>query len=110
MAALVAESESRLADTPGIGAVTAARLLGRTGNPTRFPAASAFAQYAGTAPIEIASAERARHRLSRRGAASSTRHSTPWRSRRSACPARGVTPTTRPSSPKERPFEKHNAA
>ncbi|MER5689466.1 transposase [Streptomyces sp. NPDC002205] len=39
MAALVAESESRLTDTPGIGAVTAARLLGRTGNPTRFPAA-----------------------------------------------------------------------
>ncbi|GAA0969588.1 IS110 family transposase [Actinocorallia libanotica] len=67
MAALVAESESRLTDTPGIGAVTAARLLGRTGNPTRFPTASAFAQYAGTAPIEIASADRARHRLSRRG-------------------------------------------
>ncbi|MFF1571081.1 IS110 family transposase [Streptomyces sp. NPDC058293] len=67
MAALVAESESRLTDTPGIGAVTAARLLGRTGNPTRFPTAGAFAQYAGTAPIEIASADRARHRLSRRG-------------------------------------------
>ncbi|MEV4418303.1 IS110 family transposase, partial [Catellatospora sp. NPDC049609] len=67
MAALVAESQSRLTDTPGIGAVTAARLLGRTGNPTRFPTASAFAQYAGTAPIEIASAERARHRLSRLG-------------------------------------------
>ncbi|MCX4871036.1 transposase [Streptomyces sp. NBC_00257] len=47
--------------------MTAARLLGRTGNPNRFPTASAFAQYAGTAPIEIASADRARHRLSRRG-------------------------------------------
>ncbi|WP_405720575.1 IS110 family transposase [Streptomyces sp. NBC_00046] len=67
MASLVTESESRLTDTPGIGAVTAARLLGRTGNPNRFPTASAFAQYAGTAPIEIASADRARHRLSRRG-------------------------------------------
>ncbi|MFF3405140.1 IS110 family transposase [Streptomyces sp. NPDC002742] len=67
MAALVAESESRLTDTPGIGAVTAARLLGRTKNPTRFATAGAFAQYAGTAPIEIASAERSRHRLSRRG-------------------------------------------
>ncbi|MEU8718527.1 transposase [Streptomyces sp. NPDC048663] len=55
MAALVAETESRLTDTPGIAAITAARLLGRTGNPTRFPTAGAFAQYAGTAPIEIAS-------------------------------------------------------
>ncbi|MFF4896604.1 transposase, partial [Streptomyces sp. NPDC001068] len=67
MAALVTESGSRLTDTPGIAAITAARLLGRTGNPTRFPTASAFAQYAGTAPIEIASAGRAHHRLSRRG-------------------------------------------
>ncbi|MFI0966516.1 transposase [Streptomyces sp. NPDC021080] len=67
MAALVAKSGSRLPDTPGIAAITAARLLGRTGNPTRFPTASAFAQYAGTASIEIASAGRARHRLSRRG-------------------------------------------
>ncbi|MFI7405961.1 transposase [Streptomyces sp. NPDC049541] len=41
--------------------------LGRTGNPTHFPTASAFAQYACTAPIEIASADRARHRLARRG-------------------------------------------
>ncbi|MER6692910.1 IS110 family transposase [Streptomyces minutiscleroticus] len=47
--------------------MTAARLLGRTKNPTRFPTAGAFAQYAGTAPIEIASADRVRHRLSRRG-------------------------------------------
>ncbi|MEU2738699.1 transposase [Streptomyces sp. NPDC007095] len=45
----------------------AARLLGRTGNPTRLPTAGAFAQYAGTAPIKIASADRARHRLSTRG-------------------------------------------
>ncbi|MCD9146046.1 transposase [Streptomyces albireticuli] len=67
MASLVTESGSRLTDTPGIGAVTAARLLGRTGKPTRFPTSSAFAQYAGTAPIEIASADRARHRLSQRG-------------------------------------------
>ncbi|MFF7988086.1 transposase [Streptomyces sp. NPDC007901] len=67
MAALVAESGSRMTDTPGIAAITAARLLGRTGNPSRFPTASAFAQYAGTARIEIASAGRAHHRLSRRG-------------------------------------------
>lgn len=45
MASLVAESGSRLTGTPGIGAVTAACLLGRTGKPTRFPTSSAFAQY-----------------------------------------------------------------
>lgn len=67
MAALVVQSASTLTDIPGIGAVTAARLIGRTGHPTRFPSASAFAHYAGTAPIEIASAHRTRHRLSRGG-------------------------------------------
>jgi len=67
MAELVAQSASTLTDTPGIGAITAARLMGRTGRPSRFSSASAFANYAGTAPVEIASAERARHRLSRSG-------------------------------------------
>lgn len=67
MAGLVAESASTLTNTPGIGAITAARLIGRTGCPSRFPSASAFAHYAGTAPVEIASADRTRHRLSRSG-------------------------------------------
>ncbi len=37
MADLVAQTGSTLTDTPGIGAVTAARLIGRTGRPSRFP-------------------------------------------------------------------------
>ena len=45
----------------------AARLLGRTGRAGRFPTASAFASYAGVAPVEVASADRARHRLPRGG-------------------------------------------
>ncbi|MER5690014.1 transposase, partial [Streptomyces sp. NPDC002205] len=40
----------------GVAGELGRTLLGRTGNPTRFPTAGAFAQYAGTAPIEIASA------------------------------------------------------
>jgi len=47
--------------------VLAVRLLGRTGRPSRFPSAAAFASYSGVAPIEVASGDRARHRLSRSG-------------------------------------------
>ena len=67
IAELVAQSGSTLTSTPGIGAVTAARLLGRTGRASRFPSSAAFASYTGTAPVEIASADRQRHRLSRFG-------------------------------------------
>jgi transposase len=63
----VAESCSTLTDIVGVGPVVAARLLGRTGPASRFPTSAAFAVYAGVAPIEIASADKARHRLSRQG-------------------------------------------
>lgn len=67
MAELVAHTGSTLTHTTGIGAITAARVLAHTGRASRFPTTAAFANYAGTAPIEIASADRKRHRLSRRG-------------------------------------------
>ena len=51
----------------GIGPVVAGRLLGRTRRASRFPTASAFASYAGVAPVEVASADRSRHRLPRGG-------------------------------------------
>ena len=63
----VEASGSTLMSTPGIGPVMAARLIARTGNIDRFPTAAAYANYCGTAPIEIASADKARHRLSRKG-------------------------------------------
>lgn len=63
----VADSGSGLTDVIGIGPVVAARLLGRTGRASRFRTAAAFAVYAGVAPIEIASGDKARHRLSREG-------------------------------------------
>ena len=51
----------------GIAAITADRLIGRTGRADRFPSSASFASYSGAAPIEVASADKARHRLSRSG-------------------------------------------
>ena len=52
---------------PGVGPVMAARIIGRTGRASRFPNAAAYANYTGVAPIEVASADSSRHRLSRHG-------------------------------------------
>jgi transposase len=51
----------------GVGPVIAGRLLGRTGRASRFPTAAHFGSYTGAAPVEVASGERPRHRLSRAG-------------------------------------------
>lgn len=67
LAATVAEHGSTLTTVDGIGPVVAGRLLGRTRRASRFPSASAFANYAGVAPIEVASGDRSRHRLPRGG-------------------------------------------
>lgn len=61
------EHGTRLREIDGIGAVTAVRLIGRTGIASRFASEHAFATYAGAASIEIASGEQSRHRLSRAG-------------------------------------------
>jgi transposase len=58
---------TRLRQVDGVGSIIAVRLIGRTGPASRFPTADAFATYAGVAPIEVASGERTRHRLSRSG-------------------------------------------
>ena len=65
MSQALAEHGSRLPEVDGIGPVVATRLLGRTGRASRFPTSSAFASYAGVAPVEVASVDRARHRLPR---------------------------------------------
>ena len=67
MTAALDDSESRLRTIDGVGPVTAVRLIGRTGRPSRFRSCHAFAAYVGAAPIEVASGEAARHRLSRSG-------------------------------------------
>ena len=51
----------------GVGPVIAGRLLGRVRHASRFCSSAAFASYCGVAPVEVASAGRARHRLPRGG-------------------------------------------
>jgi transposase len=64
----VAATGSHLIEVDGVGPIVSGRLLARTHKMSRFPtAAAAFASYAGVAPIEVSSADRVRHRLSRGG-------------------------------------------
>lgn len=67
LATAVQDSGSTLTDINGVGPICAARLLARTGDPTRFPSEAAFAAYVGTAPIDASSGENNRQRLSRGG-------------------------------------------
>jgi transposase len=66
-AAAVAASGSTLVQIFGISEVLAAKILGHTGDVTRFASSGHFASYTGTAPIEVSSGEVTRHRLSRAG-------------------------------------------
>jgi transposase len=61
------EHGTTLTEVGGVGTVLAARVLAHTGSMDRFAAEAHYASYAGVAPIEIASGENSRHRLSRAG-------------------------------------------
>ena len=63
----VEASKTSLTDVFGIGPITAAMLIGYTGDIGRFHSADHYAAYNGTAPREVSSAGRGIHRLSRRG-------------------------------------------
>ncbi len=63
----VAASGTTLIDIAGVGPVTAAMIIGQTGDVTRFPTAGHYASYNATAPIEASSGSRHRHRLNPRG-------------------------------------------
>ena len=63
----VETSGSTLSETVGIGPIIAGRIIARTGAPSRFPNSSSYANYVGAAPVEVASADHTRHRLSRTG-------------------------------------------
>jgi len=67
IAAAVKDSGSTLAELFGIGAILAAKILGRVGDIRRFASAARFASYCGVAPIEASSGDVVRHRLSRAG-------------------------------------------
>ncbi len=67
IAEAVTASGTTLTETPGIGPITAAKIIGHSGAIGRFPDRGHYASYAGTAPIEASSGDVQRHRLSRRG-------------------------------------------
>ena len=52
---------------PGVGALTAAKIVGETANASRFRSEACFAMHAGAAPIPASSGRTNRHRLARGG-------------------------------------------
>ena len=86
----VVASKTTVTDVYGVGPVVAALLVGYTGDIGRFASADHYAAYNGTAPIEVSSGGKKRHRLSMRGnrvlnhaihmaAITQIRHDTPGR-------------------------------
>jgi len=63
----VTDTGSPLMDLPGVGAITAARILCETGDVRRFRDHNAYASANGTAPIPASSGEVTRHRVNRGG-------------------------------------------
>jgi transposase len=63
----IREHGTTLTEVYGVGPVLAAKLLGHTGDITRFPDRDHFASYTGTAPVEASSGDVRRHRLNRGG-------------------------------------------
>jgi len=63
----VAAADTTVTDVYGVGPIVAAFLIGYTGDPLRFATADHYAAYNGTAPIEVSSGGKTRHRLSMRG-------------------------------------------
>jgi transposase len=67
IAEAVQASGSSLTDIVGVGPIGAATIIGYTKNVTRFPTRGHYATYNATAPIEVSSAGKTRHRLNLRG-------------------------------------------
>lgn len=64
---LVADYAPGLLDVPGIGPVTAAKIIGETANVHRLKSDAAFARMSGVAPVPASSGRTDRHRLDRGG-------------------------------------------
>jgi transposase len=63
----VTASNTSLTSISGLGPITAAVIIGHTGNIDRFPTKHRFASYNATAPVEASSGPKVRHRLNPRG-------------------------------------------
>ena len=64
---VVTVSATTVTDVYGVGPIVAAFLIGYSGDIGRFATAGHYASYNGTAPIEVSSAGKKKHRLSLRG-------------------------------------------
>jgi transposase len=67
IATLTASLAATLLQRPGIGVLTAAKIVGEVAGVDRFRSKDAFARHNGTAPLPVWSGNRQRHRLSRSG-------------------------------------------
>lgn len=67
ISALVAALAPHLLALPGVGVLTAAKIVGEVADVRRFKSKEAFARHNGTAPLPVWSSNRERHRLSRTG-------------------------------------------
>jgi transposase len=67
LTAAIAALHPRLLAEPGVGAIIAATLIGRTAGAQRFPTDGHYARQAGVAPIPVASGRNDRVRLNRGG-------------------------------------------
>lgn len=67
ISAAVTASGTTVTEVRGVGPVLAALIVGHVGDVRRFQNSGAFANYNGTAPIEVSSGEHTRHRLNQRG-------------------------------------------
>jgi transposase len=63
----VRQTSPALLALPGVGALTAAKIVGETANVSRFRSEACFAMHAGAAPIPASSGRTNRHRLARGG-------------------------------------------
>jgi transposase len=64
---LVVQIAPALLEICGVGALSAAKIVGETADARRFRSKDAFARYSGTAPLPVWSSDHPRHRLSRVG-------------------------------------------
>jgi transposase len=67
IASLVARLAPNLLKVPGVGTLTAAKIIGEVADIRRFKSKDAFARHNGTAPLPVWSSNHERFRLSRRG-------------------------------------------
>jgi transposase len=67
ISSLVTEIAPTLLTMDGVGALTAAKIVGETAGVDRFHSKDAFARHNGTAPLPVWSGNKHRHRLSRTG-------------------------------------------